>query len=269
MKGSVYFCDQLTLPWSLEFDNPRSASFHLVRSGACGLESGKDAAKLAAGDLVFVEPGRRHTLSGLMATGDQTVLLCGYFDISEEFGTPLSNVFPSLSVVRKRELDSRPWLKDSLAQLGAEYLSRAPGGELIVDRLTEIVLIELIRIDFGRQGMSRFVEALADRQVSQALQQLHNNPHLHWTIASLASKVAMSRAAFAKRFGEMVGVPVFEYLTQLRMRRARALLRDTRLPIFDIARRVGYDSDLAFTRTFTRQIGTTPTRYRKSADPAT
>lgn len=197
------------------------------------------------------------------------MLLCGYFDVSEDYGSPLSNVFPSLSVVRKCELDGRPWLKDSLAQLGAEYLSQAPGGELIVDRLTEIVLIELIRIDFGRQGKSRFVQALADRQVSQALQQLHNNPHLHWTIASLAAKVAMSRAAFAKRFRELVGVPVFEYLTQLRMRRARALLRETRLPVFDIARRVGYDSDLAFTRRFTRQMGTTPTRYRKSPELTT
>lgn len=59
---------------------------------------------------------------------------------------------------------------------------------------------------------------------------------------------------------------MFEYLTRLRMQRAQELLMDTALPIYEIAGKVGYESDLAFKKTFKRYAGTTPTRYRKRVD---
>ena len=74
-----------------------------------------------------------------------------------------------------------------------------------------------------------------------------------------------SRVAFAKRFKDLVGQPVFEYLTMLRMQRAKELLKETKLPLYEVASRVGYESDLAFTRTFKKHIGPTPTRFRKQA----
>ena len=75
----------------------------------------------------------------------------------------------------------------------------------------------------------------------------------------------MSRSAFAKRFKELVSQPMFEYLTMLRVQRAKELLQETKLPLYEVASRVGYESDLAFTKTFKKHTGTTPTRYRKQA----
>jgi len=72
-------------------------------------------------------------------------------------------------------------------------------------------------------------------------------------------------AGFAKRFKELVGHPMFEYLTNLRLQRAKELLVETRLPLYEIANRVGYESDMAFTKTFKKHTGTTPTRYRKQS----
>ncbi len=269
VKGSVYFCDHLTSPWSMDFVDPKSAGFHLVRRGECWVSSGDYLERLGPGDMVFVEPGRDHTLASQppgqesVQNEQSTLLLCGYCDFLQEHSTPLLEVFPSLTIVREEEFLKHPWLKGTLDQLSAEYLSQAPGAELVVDKLTEIVLVELIRIDFGRKGKSQFVKALSDKQISKALQQLHNNPHVHWTIESLAEKIGMSRAAFAKRFKELVGYPMFEYLTKLRIQRAKELLRETRLPLYEVANRVGYDSDMAFTKTFKKHTGTTPTRYRK------
>ena len=76
----------------------------------------------------------------------------------------------------------------------------------------------------------------------------------------------MSRAAFAKRFKDLVGQPMFEYLTRLRIQKAKELLRESALPLYEVASRVGYESDLAFTKTFKRHTGTTPTRYRKGGE---
>ncbi|MEI8610094.1 helix-turn-helix transcriptional regulator [Enterovibrio sp. Hal110] len=60
----------------------------------------------------------------------------------------------------------------------------------------------------------------------------------------------------------MVGQPMFGYLTNLRMQKAQELLRESLLPIYDIAEQVGYDSERAFTLTFKKRIGTTPRQFR-------
>ena len=271
VQGSVYFCDHLQAPWSMDFNDTTSASFHLIRRGECWVLAGDQTERLGPGDLVFIEPGLDHVLTSHppgqdAPTGDtHTLLLCGYCDFEQETLTPLLEAFPSLTIVREEELLRYPWLKSTLDQLSAEYLSQQPGAELIVNKLTEVVLVELIRINFGRGDQGRFVLALSDKRIAKALQQFHASPHTAWTLEKMAEKVGMSRAAFAKRFKDLVGQPMFEYLTMLRIQRAKELLQETKLPLYEIAGRVGYESDLAFTKTFKKHVGTTPTRYRKQA----
>ncbi len=255
----------------MEFKDTTSASFHLVRRGECWLMSGERTECLGPGDLVFIEPGRDHVLASQLPDQDpppgeaRTLLLCGYCDFTQETLTPLLDVLPSLTIIREEELLKHPWLKSTLDQLSAEYMSQQPGAELVVNKLTEVVLVELIRINFGRGEKGRFILALSDKRIAKALQQLHNNPHIAWTLEKIAAEVGMSRAAFAKRFKELVGQPMFEYLTMLRIQRAKELLQETKLPLYEVASRVGYESDLAFTKTFKKHTATTPTRYRKQA----
>jgi len=272
VHGSVYFCDRLQAPWTMEFKDTKSASFHLVRRGECWISSGDLLECLGPGDLVFIEPGRDHVLTSqppgqnLPVSEAQTLLLCGYCEFNQETGTPLLNVFPSLTIVREEEFLKHPWLKSTLDQLSSEYMSQQPGAELVVNKLTEVVLVELIRINFGRDDQSQFILALSDKRIAKALQRLHNELHITWTLEKMAEEVGMSRAAFAKRFKELVGQAMFEYLTALRVQRARELLQETKLPIYEISGQVGYESELAFTKTFKKHAGTTPTRYRKQAD---
>jgi len=272
VEGSVYFCDHLDAPWSMEFEDTETASFHLVRRGECWVMSGDLTECMGPGDLVFIEPGRNHVLASHppgkdpSSGGAGTLLLCGYCKYAGETGTPLMDVLPSLTIVREEELLKHPWLKSTLDQLSREYMSQQPGAELVVNKLTEIVLVELIRINFGRTDQSKFIVALSDPRIAKSLQHLHNNPETTWTLEKMAEDIGMSRAAFAKRFKELVGQPMFEYLTKLRIQRAKELLKDTQLRLYEVASRVGYESDLAFTKTFKKHTGTTPTRYRKSTD---
>ena len=269
VTGSVYFCDHLTAPWTMEFTDTQSASFHLVRRGECWLTSRDRTENLGPGDLVFVEPGRDHVLASHPPDQDpprgetRTLLLCGYCDFVQEIETPVLDLFPSLTIVREDELLKHPWLKSTLDQLSAEYMSQQPGAELVVNKLTEVVLVELIRINFGREQDNPFIAALTDNRIALALQHLHSKPDVGWTLEKMAEEVGMSRAAFAKRFKALVSQPMFEYLTRLRVQRAKELLLDTKLPLYEVASRVGYESDLAFTKTFKKISGTTPTRYRK------
>lgn len=270
-SGTVYFCDRLVAPWSKSFADPTAASFHQVRRGACRITVGERRAVLDAGDLVFAGPGIEHVLDSVpprgMAENEEdggTLLLCGYCRFELGGTGPSASLFPEFTVLRREQLGEHAWLSGVLEQLGREYLSNAPGAALAVTRLTELLVVELIRMDFGRDGQGKLLRALADPPIATALQALHANPERPWTLDVLARRVGLSRAGFAARFVDKIGQPMFAYLTALRVMRARQLLVDSDLPMPAIAERVGYESDVAFVKMFKRQTGVTPTAWRKS-----
>ncbi|ELI6426311.1 AraC family transcriptional regulator [Vibrio harveyi] len=266
--GSVYFCSQVEAPWSKTFNDLEHASFHLIRRGCCWVIIDGQVERLEAGDLIFLGPGQDHALSSQSPDRDlpdleePTLLLCGSFSYTRTVTTPILDIFPRVTIVHDKDLAQYPWLRSTFDQLSSEYLSQGPGSELIVNKLTEIILVELIRINFGREQKSPFLEALNDKRISRALQLLHGHPDKSWTLELVASEIGMSRAAFASRFSALVGRPMFEYLTILRMGRAQELLHESFLSIGDVAEQVGYESERAFTLTFKKHIGTTPKRFR-------
>jgi AraC-like DNA-binding protein len=269
VAGSVYFCDRLTAPWTRHFNDTEHATFHLVREGYCRLHSGDVEAPLGAGDFVFIQPGRAHSLSDAAKDGAPgsaaTILLCGYCRVDAPPGHPLLEALRSLTIVRAEELAQHTWLKSTLEQLSTEDLAETPGSEVVVDRLTEVLLVELIRINFGRSETGGFIRALYDKPISKTLALMHSHPERAWTLESLASEAGMSRSAYAARFKELVGQTMFDYLTAVRMQRAQALLRESGLKLGDIAARFGYSSRLAFSKAYKRLAGTTPSHYRRTA----
>lgn len=271
--GTVYFCEQLQVPWKKHFPASDHASFHQVRRGGCRLETEGLTQLLGPGDLVFLAPGREHYLSADPAPQDQqsqeTFLLCGYCSFNNTISSLTDELFPDVVVMRDEQLQSAAWLKMLLDQLSHEYLSLRPGTDVVVNRLTEVFIVELVRINYGRQKAAPLMQALSDRHIGKALEKLHMAPEKPWALESLALDVGLSRAGFAKRFKELVGQSMFAYLTTLRMQQACQALSETDQPIYAVAQQVGYDSDLAFARTFKKRLGLTPTAYRKQANAET
>ncbi|WP_344247550.1 AraC family transcriptional regulator [Isoptericola hypogeus] len=86
-------------------------------------------------------------------------------------------------------------------------------------------------------------------------------------VSFLARVAFMSPAHFSRRFRAVFGETPYRYLQRRRIERACALLRDTAVPVTDVAREVGYDSLGTFSRTFTRIIGRSPTTFRRDSVP--
>ena len=271
VKGSVYFCSHVQHPWTKKFTDKTSASFHLVRRGACWVTVGEQIEQLYTGDLIFIGPGIDHVLTSepphgqMPISGDTALLLCGDCSFENDQLSPLRGVFDQVTIVREHELNKHVWLKSTFDQLSSEYMAQSLGNEIIVNKLTEVVLVELIRINFGRQEQQSFLHALHDKRVKRALDCLHEAPEKPWTIEQLASVVGMSRAAFAKKFTSLVGQTVFTYLSNLRIQKAKEMLLSTAMLIDDIAEQVGYESERSFTKTFKKYVGLTPTQFRKSS----
>jgi AraC-like DNA-binding protein len=95
---------------------------------------------------------------------------------------------------------------------------------------------------------------------------VHRNPSRPWSVASLAGEAAMSRSAFAARFTQLVGEPAMRYVTRWRMHVALAWLKEGDLALAEIAARLGYESEAAFSRAFKRIIGVPPGAVRRQAD---
>ena len=102
-----------------------------------------------------------------------------------------------------------------------------------------------------------------DQRVARALGLLQAEPAKRWTVERLARRVGLSRAAFARRFVALSGQSPLRYLTELRMALAASLLESADASLAEVALRVGYTSEFAFSRAFKRQYGVAPGVFRR------
>jgi AraC-like DNA-binding protein len=101
-----------------------------------------------------------------------------------------------------------------------------------------------------------------DPMIGPALQAIHNMPERPWTVASIAAECRLSRAAVARRFGEVVGEPPLAYLTARRLALAADLLLEPGSTVASVADRVGYGSAFAFSSAFKRARGVSLAQHR-------
>ena len=103
--------------------------------------------------------------------------------------------------------------------------------------------------------------------VEEALRYIESNYAHAVNIQVIASYLNIERTYLYRLFKDITGSSPQEYLLDFRIRRACSLLKDTELPVNDIARSVGYDNALYFSRLFRQKKGRTPTQYRKEKYP--
>ncbi len=291
LTSQLYCRSELRAPWGLNMPPSRRMAFHVVDRGGAWLrhEGEGELTALAAGDLVVLPHGGGHQLVDhpstlaqpllelstdgsscprlqLGGSGPATTLVCGYFYLEEEGGwedQPLVSLLPSLIHIKGEDGRKLPWLEATLRFLADEAGSGRPGTDAVVQRLTDVLFVQVLRAWLERDGTPPgWLGALRDPQLGRALALLHTNPEQGWTTATLAAEVNMSRSAFAARFTALVGEPPLTYLTRWRMRLAAGLLSED-VSLTEVAERVGYESEAAFSVAFKRERGVSPGRYRR------
>ncbi|MFI6446574.1 AraC family transcriptional regulator [Kitasatospora sp. NPDC050543] len=194
--------------------------------------------------------------------GGSTVLLSGTYQMEGEVSRRLVAALPQLVVLARGEWDS------PLVPLLSEEIGRdEPGQEVMLDRLLDLLLITVLRAWFSRPEAAApaWYRAQGDPVVGRALQLLHDDPAHPWTVADLAFKVGVSRAALARRFTELVGEPPMAYLTGRRLTLAADQLLEPEATVASVARRVGYGSAFALSAAFKRERGVSPQEHREQA----
>jgi transcriptional regulator GlxA family with amidase domain len=103
------------------------------------------------------------------------------------------------------------------------------------------------------------------RRLLRAKDRMDAASHEDWPVQRLARVSAVSEAHFARSFKQAFGIPPHRYLLTRRIERATALLRDTDLPIIEIAFQTGWESLGTFGRTFRDVTGENPAAFRSHA----
>ncbi len=266
LQATVYANPRTSGDWLL-VESARSPTFHLLVRGTCWLHrAGSAPFELSAGDLAVLLRGDRYVLAaGPEARGQETrlpepatgegrvtELISGRFDFGDMLVGEILDDLPDLLIVRSDSMRL-----DGVARLlAAEAAGGAPGRQVAMDRLSDLLFIALIRHLMERGDLSRgLLAALGDARISSALAAMHGEPAKPWTLQSLAAAAGMSRTAFAGRFRKLMGTTPLRWLTRLRMDKAQALLARSNRPVGSVALEVGYESEAAFRRAFKRWRG--------------
>ncbi|MGW4824390.1 AraC family transcriptional regulator [Streptomyces sp. NPDC004227] len=208
---------------------------------------------------------------GMRTWGDalgegSAVMLSGTYLAPSEIGRRLLSTLPA-AVVRPAGEGNDP-----LIGLLAEEMARdEPGQELVLDRLLDLLLVNVLRgwLADPDSRAPAWYRAQSDPVVGPALRLLHDNPAHSWTVESIARKVGVSRAQLARRFTAVVGEPPMAYLADWRLTLAADLLREPDTTVAMAARQVGYSSGFALSSAFKRVRGLSPQEYRAQAATGT
>jgi AraC-like DNA-binding protein len=289
-RGGAFGRTVLAEPWGVSFDVGSPLSVHAVLGGEAWVGIGDDSVRLLAGDLALVRgPGASHLGStarpkllelpdavarfcarpGEIAfPGPRTAeVVCGAYSFAGHLGSQVLDALPA--IVHLPAGADTSALRPLLALLGDEVGRESPGQQVVLDRFLDLILVYALRSYFSRPDAQApaWYRALADRPVAAALRAIHSRPAHRWTVAELAGEAGLSRAAFARRFAQLVGEPPLGYLTSWRIKLAQERLRDPTTSLAQVASEIGYGTEFAFSAAFRRHVGMAPGRWRAQLQP--
>lgn len=302
LQGAIFLHGRYTEGWAYRSAPTRDIAgmlvpgaervllFHLVSSGRCWIAAeGGEKHWAEAGDVVVLPYGDTHTMGGtedaavvgvetLISApppweempfiehgdgGESTHIVCGYMTCLDPLFDPAIRAFPPVFVVRPSGTTAQ-WVRASIDYAFGQTARDASGQFDVPTVLPELLLTEVLKLhlDSAPAAELGFVRALHDPVVAQAMASIHAAPAYKWTVADLAAAGNVSASLLDERFRSVLGLPPIRYLTGWRMHLAQDLLSSTDLTVGVVARRVGYESEEAFSRAFKRKHGVAPGTWR-------
>lgn len=267
-------------------------SFHVVTEGSCWVAAeGGPETRLEAGDVVVFPHGDAYALSTRrgawpppdlaffrrMSQGQlpftirdggsgppRLQVLCGFLSCDAQPFNPLLVTLPRVMVVR-RSVDDGSRLRQLTELARSEASQVRAGTACVLSRLSELLFIEAVREHASRVSSTDtgWFAGLRDPGVGRALTLLHQSPGRRWKLERLAREAGLSRTGLVDRFTRLIGEPPIQYLTRWRMQMAAQHLAESDEKVSSVARRVGYDSEAAFSRVFKKWVGVPPGQWRR------
>jgi AraC-like DNA-binding protein len=253
-QAHVQFADHLCGAIALGGTKP-VGHIHWLESGRLSIHWAKHAALwVTEPSMIFVPGPTAHRLDST----DGAQLVCAEFEFGQRYNNPLTVLGAEVIVIPIAKVPEIGVVHGLLMQ---EIFSERCGRSLAASQLLQYFLLILFRHLISTDAVAIGpLKALGDEKLLRAVTCIHREPARAWTIEQLAQVSAMSRATFARRFRDLMGKTMLEYLTDWRITLAQSLLVQG-VPIKLISPQVGYTSTAVLTRVFTQRVGTGPRQW--------
>ncbi len=302
LSGAMFYDAHCSAPWCVrsppsqrwrDYVAPASShvvEFHLVTEGRCYVRVGDETTALAAGDIVMLPHGDEHymgngvgaavidgegdlhrlltrqvALESFGGGGEPTHFVCGYLACEARLMRPVLAGLPRVVRVQLRDDAAGTWLENTIRHAVTQATAGAPGSDVILRRLAEVLFVEALRryVVGLPPGLTGWLAGAADPAVGRALAAMHRRAAHAWTLAEIAREAGLSRSALTERFTRYLGQSPMNYFADWRLELAAEALRTTNLGVVEVAAQVGYESEAAFNRAFKRRFALPPARYRR------
>lgn len=224
-----------------------------VRIGASGpLDGGVDVAPANMEFLGLAEPGSNITCTLITIDSEETGDVFGICAHEHPRLRPAINVGGELLLPLTARLRQ-------LCRGRADHID-----SLHLETVTELLFREVLLAQEGDHvgRPARCAGGLSSHTQRIVRDFLVENLEQKIDLDTLANQVGLSRFHFTRAFKTSFGIPPYKYLLNLRIREAADSLRNTRLPITDIALNVGFSCSSEFARAFRQAMGCTPREFR-------
>ncbi|SFA79859.1 AraC-type DNA-binding protein [Cohnella sp. OV330] len=252
-----------------------------VRQGMCNHQLLGKSLTVSQGDLFIIAPGNGHSISAiedqafeLIMTDFSPELLEGHLgpmeDSLKRYLTPGPAAAPYswLHVGKRRQ----PLVLQLLQDMQDEYDHKEVGYEFAI-RLSLLKLLTVAEREYRAVRRSPGMPSVAaDREpIEEARRYVHDNYSQDIPLEHGAYIANMAPAYFSHMFKHVTGQSFIDYVNEVRIERAKELIRRQSLSVTQIGFQVGYRHLSHFIRTFKKRTGITPTEYKKtfggSAEP--
>lgn len=242
-----------------------SGQLHLVREGAVEVvHGGSTALHIGTPSLLLYPRPMAHRFVTDPERGAD--FACAHLRFEGGAANPVATALPAFTCLPLADIDGAGSV---LALLFEEAFEHRCGRQALLDRLFEVVLIQVLRhlMESGRTRVG-MLAGLAHPRLRLALVAMHEHPAREWSLEALADSAGVSRSVFANTFRDTVGCTPGTYLQGWRIGLAQQALRNGR-PLKVIADEVGYGSEAALSRAFKSVLGMSPREWRQArAAPA-
>ena len=234
---------------------------HLLRKGKAEVWHGNTKAhELEEPSLLFYPRPTPHSFVTDSEHGADFV--CANILFEGGSANPLLNALPPCICI---PLAQMPHSVALLSLLFAEAEANYCGRQTVLDRLFEVILVQLLRglmeSDNPQLGL---LAGLAHTQLRRAIVAMHEKPQEDWSVERLAKIAGMSRSVFSNQFRDAVGDTPANYLQRWRIGLVQKWLKKGQ-SLRLIAEEAGYSSEAALSRAFKSQCGVPPMQWLKES----
>lgn len=267
------------------------APFHIVTSGSCVIDTGdRPGTEMLTGDVAVLPHGGPHTIrahhsrggslrmptvrerrdDGIVVksnTDDEpdTTLVCGRLRFADTSGNMVLAALPPVVLLAASLSRDAEAVGRMVELIRSELDGGRIGAASVAGSLANAIVVLVLRrcLEHASGEDAGVLALLGKRHTARALTAMLREPARHWTLDELAEQALTSRATLVRLFRSTCGQAPLAFLASLRLSLARNRLRAGSEPIAAIAEEVGYESETAFSRAYTRHFSISPGADRK------